>query len=454
MHSEMLQKLIDKDSDLILHPASSIAALCEQGPDMIVKGKGAHVYDAKGTKLLDAIAGLWCVNVGYGRMELSQVMKEAADELAYYHTFSNASNPWQVMLAEKILSYTPAGLSKVFLGNTGSDANDTLIKIAWHYHTLRGKPEKIKIIARDQAYHGTSISTAGLTGLPSFHKSYPLPLDFILRTDCPHYYTRGHEGESEAQFCDRLISNVAKLIDQEGAETIAAFFAEPIHAAGGIIEPPAGYYPKLRQLLDDNDILLVADEVVCGFGRLGEWFGSSVVDMEPDMMSCAKGLTSGYFPMSASIISQKIWEVLHHGSQTLGGFYHGYTYSGHPVGCAVGLANLHILEQEGLVNQAREQGRQLHGKLRRAFSNHDRVGEIRGRGLLAGIQLVADKQAQALPDAALKWPHKVAAAARDRGVIVRPLPSVGTVALSPPLTFTDAQIDTLIDVLAESIDQI
>jgi len=421
MDKAAVSKLSEKNAELVLHPASSVNALVENGPQMITSGKGSHVVDAEGNRLLDAIAGLWCVNVGYGRMELTQVMKEAADQLAYYHTFSNASNPWQVMLAEKILAHAPHNLTKVFYGSSGSDANDTLIKVAWHYHYLRGKPNKTKIIAREQAYHGTSISTAGLTGLPSFHKGYPLPLDFVLRTDCPHFYTRGKVGESEEQFCDRLMGNVAALIEREGADNIAAFFAEPIHAAGGIIDPPKDYFPKLKKLLKQHDILLVADEVVCGFGRLGAWFGSDLLNIEPDMLSSAKGLTSGYFPMSVAMISEEVWEVMRRGSEELGAFYHGYTYSGHPVGCAVALANINILEQEGL-------------------------------GMLAGIQLVADKATRKLPEASLKWPLKVSTRVRQEGVIVRPLPTVASIAISPPLTFSIADVDKLVAALTIGID--
>lgn len=448
------QQLANKDADYLLHPASSITALVESGPQMIVGAEGCYIVDASGQRLLDAVGGLWCVNVGYGRVELANAMSEAAQQLGYYHTFSNASNPWQVALAEKLIELAPDGLDKIFLGSSGSDANDSLIKIAWHYHALRGNPDKVKVIARDQAYHGTSISTAGLTGLGGFHLGYPLPLDFILRTECPHFYTRGKPGETEGDFCDRLIQQVAELIAREGAENIAAFFAEPIHAAGGIIEPPEGYYPRLKVLLEANDILLVADEVVCGFGRLGQWFGSPGLGLQADMMSTAKGLTSGYFPLSAAFISNEIWSVLAQGSERYGAFYHGYTYSGHPVGCAVALANLKIIEEEGLVEQARRQGEYLHTSLHDRFDGHPKVGEIRGRGLLAGLQLVSDKAHKKLPEASEKWPLKVTQAARKRGLVVRPLPSVATLALSPPLTISRQEIDTIVTVLDESLGEL
>mgnify|MGYP002700156892 CR=1 FL=1 len=449
-----LSDLCKRDAQVLLHPASSVSALLQHGPDMIVSAKDCHVTDVHGNQLLDAVGGLWCVNVGYGRQELAQVMKESTEQLAYYHTFSNASNPWQVQLAEKLLQHAPNNMGKVFFGNSGSDANDTLIKIAWHYHSLRGKHSKIKLIARQQAYHGTSISTASLTGLGGFHKEFPLPLDFVLRVECPHFYSRGQLGETETQFCDRLIDEVAQLIEREGADTIAAFFAEPIQAAGGIIEPPSGYYPKLKALLTANDIVLVADEVVCGYGRIGAWFGSQLLDIEPDMMSTAKGLTSGYFPMSAAFMTDEIWQVMREGSDRLGAFSHGYTYSGHPVGCAVALANVLLIENEGLVEKAKDDGAYLHRRLHDELGCHAHVGEIRGRGLLAGVQLVVDKTNRVLPDPAEKWPLKVSQACRALGVIVRPLPSVGTLAISPPLTITRQNIDQLVDNLKQAIDQV
>lgn len=446
-----IAQLINRDAQVLLHPASSISALLDNGPQMITGAEGCYVIDDQSRRLLDAVGGLWCVNVGYGRKELAQAMAIACEKLAYYHSFTNASNPWQVELAEKLVGYSPTGLDKVFFGSGGSDANDTLIKIAWHYFALQGKPEKVKVIARQQAYHGTSISTASLTGLGGFHKKYPLPLDFVLHVGCPHFYTQAQAEENEASFCRRLIAEIEQLIHETGADNIAAFIAEPIMAAGGIIEPPADYFVLLKKLLNKHDILLIADEVVCGFGRLGHWFGSPQLGLQPDMMSCAKGLTSGYFPMSAALISDDIWAVLIMGSEQLGAFSHGYTYSGHPVGCAVALANLAIIEREGLLELAQLQGDYLHQQLTQVFSEHSRVGEIRGRGLIAGVQLVCDKDKQKLPDPADKWPAQVAQRCRELGVIVRPLPSVGSIAISPPLTISTTQIDLLVESLDKAI---
>lgn len=448
-----IKQLIEKDAKVLLHPASSISALVENGPQMMVSASGRHITDADGKEFLDAVAGLWCVNAGYGRKEIADAMKTAAEQLGFYHSFANASNPWQVELADRLIKHAPEGLTKVFFGSSGSDCNDTLIKIAWHYHALRDAPTKIKIIAREQAYHGTSISTASLTGLPGFHKDFPIPLDFVLRTDCPHFYSRGLPDESEEEFCDRLIGNVATLIETEGADTIAAFFAEPIMGAGGIIVPPENYYPKLKKLLQANDILLVADEVISGFGRLGAMFGSPLLGLEPDMMATAKGITSGYFPMSAAFISEPIWEVLKTGSEKIGAFMHGYTYSGHPVGAAVALANLDIIEKENLVSAAATNGAYMHEQLQ-TLMNLPNVGEIRGQGLIAGIQLVSDKHTKENFEASLKIPLKVSTMVREKGVIVRPLPTIGTLAISPPLNITKPEIDTVIQALTDSISAI
>lgn len=445
-----IDQLIKRDAEVLLHPSSSITDLIENGPKMVVGAQGRHVVDAEGRQLLDAMAGLWCVNVGYGRDELGEAMKVASNQLGFYHSFTNASNPWQVELADKLLQLTPNNMGKVFFGTSGSDCNDTLIKIAWHYHALKGNNKKTKIIARDQAYHGTSISTASLTGLTGFHKEFPIPLDFVVRVDCPHYYSQAIDDETEEQFCDRLINNIEAMIEREGADTLAAFFAEPIMGAGGIIVPPQDYYSRLGKLLKQHDILFVADEVICGYGRLGAWFGSTEFGIEPDMIASAKGLTSGYFPLSAAFLTDEIWEVLKLGSEQIGAFMHGYTYSGHPVGAAVALANIEIMERENLIEKAKVSGKYLHEQLQ-SLMNLPNVGEVRGQGLIAGIQLVTDKASRQAPDQADALPAKITALMREKGVIVRPLASIGTLAVSPPLNITNDEIDTLVSALSESI---
>ncbi|KZZ41164.1 MAG: aminotransferase [Saccharospirillaceae bacterium] len=452
MSANYWSECAQQEAEYLLHPASSINQLITDGPGLITAAQGCEVTDEQGNSLLDGVAGLWCVNVGYGRYELAQVMKEASLQLAYYHSFSNATNPWQGALAKKLVALTPEPLSKVFFGSGGSDANDSLIKIAWHYFALKQQHSKKKIIARQQAYHGTSVSTSSLTGLPSFHNHYPLPLDFVVRVECPHFYTRGLEGETEAEFCQRLMDEIELTIEREGAENIAAFIAEPIMGAGGVIPPPKDYFKKLQPILKQHDILLMVDEVVCGFGRTGYWFASEYFGIEADMLSCAKGLSSGYFPMSAAMITDEIWQTLVQGSTQLGAFSHGYTYSGHPVGAAVALANIQIIENEQLVKKADENGRWFQQMISEQLMSLDHVGEVRGLGLLAGVQLVVDKERAELPDPAIKWPAKVVAEMRKSGVIARPLPGVGSLALSPPLIISREQLQRIVDVMAHAIE--
>ena len=449
-----LDELADLDVKRILHPATSIVDLQTNGPRLVTAGKGLTITDHRGAEQLDGVAGLWCVNVGYGREELADAMAKSAQQLSYYHSFSGASNPYQIELADRLLKMTPASLGKVFFGSSGSDANDTLMKIAWQYHHLRGMPNKRKIIAREQAYHGTSISSASLTGLPSFHKGFGLPMEGVVRVSCPHYWRFAEEGQSEEAYCDQLINEIAQTIEQEGADTIAAFIAEPILAAGGVIPPPKGYFDKLQPLLKKHDILLIMDEVVCGYGRLGVNFGADFFNVQPDMMATAKGLTSGYFPLSAAFISDEIWEMLVEGSKQLGAFAHGYTYSGHPVGCAVALANLDLMEKEQLVSNAKTTGAYLHEQLNSRLGQHSNIGEIRGQGLLASIQLVEDKDTRKLYEPSKKMPAKLAGACLEAGLVIRPLPSIGAMALSPPLTIQPSDVDHLVDCIEKGLNQV
>lgn len=432
-------------SDLthILHPASSIAAIAQSGPRIITGGRGLIVRDSTGHEAIDGIAGLWCANVGHGREEIAQAMADAVRTLDYFHTFGGHSNPGQIALAERLVALAPDNLTKVFFGSSGSDANDTILKIVWHVNNLRGRPEKKKIISRWQAYHGTSISTASLTGLKGFHTAFDLPLPGILHADCPHYVRFRQDGESEAGFTARMLANLEALIESEGPETIAAFIGEPIMGAGGVIPPPAGYWQGVEALCRQHDILLIADEVVCGYGRTGAAFGCQTYGFTPDLMATAKGLTAGVFPMSAVFMTENIFETLTYGSETLGNFSHGYTYSGHPVGAAVASTVLQIIEDEGLIENAAKGGAYLHEQLAARLGEHPHIGEIRGKGLLAGIQLM--NVDGTFPDPVKKTAAKVAEACYRRGLIVRPLPSVTSLALSPPLTVGRADIDLILD---------
>ncbi len=438
----------------ILHPCTSITAL-ENAPANIIKSaKGIYIKDKAGNELLDGIAGLWCSNLGHGRTELAEAMSNSLQNLDYFHTFNGLTNTDQIELSERLIEMAPDSLSHVFFGCSGSDANDTLIKIAWQYQITRGKPEKRKVISRWQAYHGTSISTASLTGLKGFHKAFNLPLDFALHTETPHYYRYGLEGESEQDYTQRLLQALRNTIEENGADNIAAFIGEPIMGAGGVITPPQGYWQGVQTICKEYDILLIADEVVCGYGRTGTAFGSDHYDLKPDMMATAKGLTSGVFPMSAAFISQEIHDVLRLASSQNGSFLHGYTYSGHPIGAAVALKVLDIIRQENIIENSKTVGAYLHQELHKAFDDHPNVGEIRGQGLLAAIQLVKDKDRKTLFDVSEKVPAAMSKACQNQGLIARPLPSVGALALSPPLILSTDEADIIVNKMAAALSNL
>lgn len=438
----------------ILHPATSIHDLTENGPRIIERAQGCHIVDSTGKHYLDAVAGLWCMNIGYGRESVSQAMADASRQLAYYHTFAGTSNPPQIALAEKLASLVPDNLGHIFYGSSGSDGNDTLMKIVWYYNALRGQPEKRKIIARHHAYHGTSVATASLTGLPSFHKGFGLPIDDIEHVSTPHYYRYGHADETEWQYSQRLANELDQRIQSLGAEHVAAFIAEPVMGAGGVIPPPEGYFQSIQAVLKKHDVLLIVDEVVCGFGRLGTMFGHEHYGIQPDLMNTAKGLTSGYFPLSAVFISDTVYDVLKTGSADMGAFAHGYTYSGHPVGCAVALENLRILASEQLVENAATCGRYLQEQLQHALGEHPHVGEIRGQGFIAGVQLIEERDTRKRFNPAHKMAAKVTQVCAQQGLILRPLPTADTIAMSPPLTFTQDNVDELVDKLCLAVNNV
>ena len=446
--------LKELDKQYVLHPTTALAAHLDKGPTIAQSAVNCSVKDTDGEERLDAVGGLWCVNAGYGRKELADAMADQAKELGYFHSFSSMSNSPMIRLSERLVNLVGSKMSKVFYGTSGSDCNDSLIKIVWNYNYLRGKPQKQKVISRDYAYHGVSIATASLTGIGAFHRGFGLPLPFVVHTSCPHYYRYGEEGESEEAFCDRMIRDLEELIERESADSIGAMIAEPIMGAGGVIVPPKGYFEKVQKVLQENDILLIADEVICGFGRLGTWFGHHYFGFEPDMIASAKGITSGYFPMSAAFISEDIWQTLLSGSEELGIFAHGYTYSGHPVGAATALANLDILERESLVENAAKVGAYMHQGLQERILTHPHVGEIRGHGLIAAVQLVESKEPKKFYEAADKPAAPVAAAAMNHGLIIRPLPTGDSLAISPPLVITEKEVDFLLDSLLKALDDV
>jgi len=431
--------LTDLDRRSLLHPFTSIAQHLETGPQIIQRGRGICVLGADGREYIDGMAGLWCVNIGYGRQEMVDAITEQAGRLCYYHSFASMANEPAIRLADRLLELAPAGMSKVFFGNSGSDANDTQIKLVWYYNNLRGKPEKTKIISRRRAYHGVTLGASSMTGLPAVHQAFNLPLPGFLHVSTPHHYWGAAEGASEEEYSRSLASELDALIRAEGPETVGAFIAEPVMGAGGVIVPPAGYFEAVQAVLAEHDVLFIADEVICGFGRLGTSFGSEYFQIRPDLMTLAKGLTSGYVPMSACLISERVWEVLRDGSREIGPFAHGYTYSGHPLAAAAGLTNLEIMEREDLFTHAARVGAYLQSRLRLTCEDHPLVGEVRGLGLIAGVELVADREKKIPFDAGVGAAGRLSALAREEGLLCRPLGN--TVALSPALVITEAEVD-------------
>jgi L-2,4-diaminobutyrate transaminase len=449
--------LEEMDKQSLFHPLTSIAQHMKAGPLILDKGRGVRITDLKGREMIDCGAGLWCVNVGYGRPEIAEAARHAIENLNYYHIFGSASSEPIIRLADRLLTLfrdqAGAGhLARVFFGCSGSDANDTNVKLVRYYNNLLGRTAKKKIISRDGAYHGLTAVAGSLTGIPAYHKAWDLPLPGILHTSCPHWYRFAEPGESETAYCDRMIADLEALIEREGADTIAAFIAEPIMGTGGVLLPPEGYFDRVQEVLRRHDILFIADEVITGFGRTGQWFATGLYDLKPDIVTLAKGVTSAYFPVSASIISQKIWEVLEAGSAEYGPVMHGFTYSGHPVGGAIGLANLDIIEREGLIEHAARVGSYLLRRLEEQIDDHPYVGDVRGVGLIQAVEFIADKETRRPFDPGSNVHRIVAAKALDLGLMVRPLPFIEVIPFSPPLCITEAECDEAVTLFARALD--
>ena len=449
--------LEEMDRQSLFHPSTSIADHLANGPTIISSASGVRVRNHQGRDFIDCGAGLWCVNIGYGRAELGEAAAKAMAELGYYHLFSSYSNEPIIRLADRVLALfreraNAPHLSKVFFGTSGSDANDTNFKLVRYYNNLRGKPDKKKIISRLGSYHGLTAAAGSLTGILSFHKAFDLPLPGVFHTSCPHFFRFGEAGEDEDAFTRRMVGDLKELIYREGPETVAAFIAEPIMGTGGAFIPPRGYFEQVQAVLDENDILFIADEVITGFGRTGEWFATGLYDLKPDIVTLAKGITSAYFPLSASVISERVWNVLRDASPEFGPVMHGFTYSGHPVGGAVAMANIDIMERENLVENSAAMGTYFLEQLRQRFGDHPYVGDIRGQGLMMAVELVADRKTKRFFDHD-KWAHRaIQRKAYDEGVMVRALPYIEAVSFSPPLCITRAEIDEAIARFARGFD--
>jgi L-2,4-diaminobutyrate transaminase len=449
--------LEEMDRQSLFHPSTSIADHLANGPTIISSASGVRVRNHQGRDFIDCGAGLWCVNIGYGRVELGEAAAKAMADLGYYHLFSSYSNEPIIRLADRLLALfreraNAPHLSKVFFGTSGSDANDTNFKLVRYYNNLRGKPDKKKIISRLGSYHGLTAAAGSLTGILSFHKAFDLPLPGVFHTSCPHFFRFGEDREDEDAFTRRMVGDLKELIHREGPETVAAFIAEPIMGTGGAFIPPRGYFEQVQTVLDENDILFIADEVITGFGRTGEWFATGLYNLKPDIVTLAKGITSAYFPLSASVISERVWDVLRDASPEFGPVMHGFTYSGHPVGGAVAMANIDIMERENLIENSAAMGAYFLDQLRQRFGDHPYVGDIRGEGLMMAVELVADRKTKRFFDHD-KWAHRaIQRKAYNEGVMVRALPYVEAISFSPPLCITRAEIDEAIARFARGFD--
>ncbi|MCE6951078.1 aspartate aminotransferase family protein [Cereibacter sphaeroides] len=455
--------MLDRDNDLnawdrdhFFHPSTHMGthARGESPRRMITGGTGCRITDAAGRESLDAFAGLYCVNVGYGRTEIAEAIAEQARQLAYYHAYVGHGTEASVTLARMIIERAPETMSRVYFGLSGSDANETNIKLIWYYNNVLGRPEKKKIISRWRGYHGSGLMTGSLTGLSLFHAQFDLPLAPVLHTEAPYYFRREDRSQTEEQFSAHCADRLEDLILAEGPDTIAAFIGEPILGTGGIVPPPKGYWAAIQAVLKKYDILLVADEVVTGFGRLGTMFGSVHYGMEPDLITIAKGLTSAYAPLSGSIVSQRMWEVLVEGSDRFGPIGHGWTYSAHPVCAAAGVANLKLIDDLDLVRNAAETGAYFRAALADALSGHVHVGEVRGDGLMAAVEFVEDRDDRRFFDPARKVGPAVSAALLDNGVIGRAMPQGDILGFAPPLCMTREDADIVVDATRKAVGSV
>ena len=439
-----------RDIASYLHPYTNLKTHQETGPLIITRGEGVNVFDEDGNKYIEGLAGLWCTSLGFSNERLIEAATKAMEQLPFYHGFTHKSHPAGIELAEKLLAMVPAPMSKVFFANSGSEANDTAIKIIWYINNALGKPEKKKIISRQKAYHGVTVATASLTGLPNNQRDFDLPIERILHTDCPHFYRFGADSEREEEFATRCAENLENMILEEGPETIAAFFAEPVMGAGGVLVPPPTYFEKIQKVLKKYDILLLADEVICGFGRTGNMFGSETFGIKPDMITIAKALSSGYLPISALMISEDIFQLMVKESEKIGVFGHGFTYGGHPVPAAVALETLKIYEETDILGHIRSVAPIMQDKLRQ-LGTHPLVGEARGVGLIGAIEPVRNKETKEFFDPSAGIGAYLAGRAQENGLITRAIGDV--LAFAPPLVIDADQIAKMMNMVSKSLDE-
>ena len=445
-----LSNMAVRDIETVIHPYTNLARHRETGPLILNEGRGIYLYDDNGKRYIEGLAGLWCTALGYGNEEIVDAAAQAMRKVSFTHAFSGKSHDGVIELSEKLKEIAPVPASKVLFGTSGSEANDMQIKLTWYYNNARGKPEKKKIISRMRAYHGVTIATASLTGLPWVHNDFDVPINRILHPSCPHYYRYGQEGETEEEFATRMAEDLEAMILKEGPETVAGFIAEPIMGAGGVLVPPRGYFDKIQPILETYDIRFIADEVICGFGRTGNWFGTTTMGMKPHSISMAKAITSAYFPLSALTIEEDLYQAMLDESRKLGTFGHGFTYTAHPVGCAVALKTIEIYQRDKIMEHAAKVSPVFQSRLAR-LGEHPLVGETRGVGLIGAIELVADKASKR----SFAPKHMIGAATikmmEENGVILRNIQD--SIAFCPPLIITTDEIHDMFDRVEKGLDQ-
>ena len=436
-----------------LHPYTDAVAHQEAGPLIISRGQGVRVWDESGKEYIESVAGLWCAALGFDNERLAKAAYDQMRTLPFYHAFTAKSHTPLIDLSEMLVARAPVPMSKVIFANSGSEANDTAIKMAWYYNNALDRPLKKKVIGRIKGYHGITLAAASLTGLPNNHRSFDLPLPGFVHTMTPHFYHGGLPGETEEAFATRCADELEKLILAEGPDTVAVMFAEPVMGAGGVILPPAGYFPKIQAVLRKYDVLLAADEVICGFGRTGNYWGTQTFDLQPDIITCAKALSASYLPISATMVSERVFQAIAAESHRIGTFGHGYTYSGHPVPAAVAIETLKIYDEMDVVSHVRSVGAHMQAGLRARFAGHELVGEVRGIGMIGAMELVADRDTRQNFDPALKMGPRLVKLGEAHGIISRGLPG-DSIAFSPPLIITEAEVDEMLDRMAAALDEL
>jgi 4-aminobutyrate--pyruvate transaminase len=451
MEAALLSNLAARDVETLIHPYTQLAAFRETGPLILERGEGVWVYDTEGKPYIEGMAGLWCTSLGYSNLELVEAAREQMMKLPFTHLFSGRSHDPAIELAERLKELAPMPVSKILFCSSGSEANDTQVKLVWYMNNALGRPQKKKIIARIRGYHGVTVASASLTGLPANHTDFDLPIANILHTSCPHYYRFAQAEETEEEFSTRMAAELEEQILREGPDTVAAFIAEPVMGAGGAVMPPAGYFAKIQAVLDKYDVLFIADEVITGFGRLGTPFGSERLGIRPDTLSFAKALTSAYLPLGGVMIPERMYEAMLDESRKIGTFGHGFTYSGHPVSSAVANKTLEIYKRDRIFESVAAK-EPLFQRRVAALADHPLVGDAQGIGLIAGLEIVANKRTKAQFDPKKGVAAKAVGFAQAEGLILRSLMG-DRMAICPPLIISEDEINDLFDRLTRALDR-